>query len=227
MEAITTILRTQLKLLEDTQNITFDFLVVWYCYLKRCRGRVSEVNIRRVLKKDQLNVQQQIVYAHVQSLDLGKLESYIHAFPYSGRTIHFFIVKYAAHHPVLTQDGDDLFNEYTRMIKKRGKQFFDCFARGLLVSMPPKNTVSLCRSLFYQWAMEVSLHNIMRDYWARFLKFKDPGKHTNADQPPTASGFSFSFFPTRDENVVQFKSLANNLTITRVAVPRLRGSCVD
>jgi hypothetical protein len=117
------------------------------------------------------------------------------------------------------------------MVKKRGKQFFDCFARGVMVETPAYGPISFCRVLFFSWAMEIDLEYIIRVNWGAFQDFRKGHTYkkvkTNpCKDSPDAKGFSFLNFPSPVRYVVLFETLIPTLLTRKTAAPKLQAGCI-
>jgi hypothetical protein len=197
-----------------------DVLRVWYCYLNRCRSRISPVLVRKTTPYPQLTKQQKIVYHRVQNFEIKRVQHLIRTCPYSGRDIYKFLTKFAPSENVtytilntselkkgIHQRGVVVVLDpsYRARVHENGKQFFDCFARGVIVKHPRFGRFALCQIMFYQWASEVRLLEAMKLYREEYTLFKS-GKYVS--ESPDSGMFSFEDFETnRRNNLVDFRRL--------------------
>jgi hypothetical protein len=118
------------------------------------------------------------------------------------------------------------------MVKKRGKQFFDCFARGVMVNTVVYGPISLCRMLFFAWAREIDLGSIIRRNWTAFQDYRKGRKHQEtimqpARDIPNSETFSFSSFPSPVRYVVLFQNLIPHLSTHQKVAPKFQAGCIE
>jgi hypothetical protein len=189
---------------------------VWYCYLNRSRGKISPVFRRKVTAIHHLTTQQKNIYQKVLRYDVGALRILIRTSPYSGRSIYQFLTKFTpksrVSYTILDRDtivpgfaGEGRYicldTEYKRQVRCKGKQFFDCFARGVLVHHECYGRFSLCQMMFYHWANEICFFSAMKLFYEEFLLFR------SKSFVPNNSSFLSADFELHTPNIVDFGGL--------------------